>query len=230
VVEVGCGTGSLTFLVPEHADVARLQAIDYDAGFVAAARGRNSDPRITIARGDACRLGVSDEEFDRALSMLVLHYVSDPHLAVAQVRAGGRPGAVAAATVWDTFGGMPTVRLFWDSAAAIEPSAIDRRSTALFRPMTQPGELREAFAQAGFIDIEERALVIRMEFASFDDYWIPTVTGQGMHAEFMTGLPATTRERIENRVRAGYLCNRPDGPRSFASLAWAVRGVVPHAA
>jgi hypothetical protein len=38
-----------------------------------------------------------------------------------------------------------------------------------------------------------------------------------MHAEFMTSLPAPTRERIENRVRAGYLCNRPDGPRSFAS-------------
>jgi hypothetical protein len=94
--------------------------------------------------------------------------------------------------------------------------------------MTQAGELSQAFAQAGFIDVEERALVIRMEFASFDDYWIPTVTGQGMHAEFMTGLPAPARERIENKVRAGYLCNRPDGPRSFASFAWAVRGVVPH--
>jgi SAM-dependent methyltransferase len=221
VIEVGCGTGSLSFAVPEHAAVARLEAIDYDAGFVAAARDRNSDPRIRIARGDACRLDFCDEEFDRALSMLVLHYVSDPELAVAEMRG------VAAAAVWDTFGGMPTVRLFWDSAAAVEPSASDRRSTALLRPMTQPGELRQAFARAGFIDIVERALVIRMEFASFDDYWIPTVTGQGMHAEFMTGLPAPTRERIESRVRAGYLCNRPDGPRSFACLAWAVRGVVP---
>ena len=82
VIEVGCGTGSLSFVVPKHADVARLEAIDYDAGFVAAARDRNSDPRIRIARGDACRLAFSDEEFDRALSMLVLHYVSDPHLAV----------------------------------------------------------------------------------------------------------------------------------------------------
>jgi len=228
VIEVGCGTGSLTFVAPAHADVARLEAIDYDAGFVAAARDRNSDPRIRIARGDACRLGFSDQEFDRALSMLVLHYVSDPQLAVAEMRRVVRPGGVAAATVWDTFGGMPTLRLFWDSAAAIEPSASDRRSAALSRPMTAPGELRQAFAQAGFIDLDERALVIRMEFATFDDYWIPTVTGQGMHAEFMTSLPAPARERIENRVRAGYLCNRPDGPRSFASLAWAVRGVVPH--
>jgi ubiquinone/menaquinone biosynthesis C-methylase UbiE len=228
VIEVGCGTGSLSFVLPEHADVARLEAIDYDAGFVAAARDRNSDPRIRIARGDACCLAYSDEEFDRALSMLVLHYVTDPQLAVAEMRRVVRPGGVAAATVWDTFGGMPTLRLFWDSAAAVDPSAGERRSTALFRPMTQPGELRQAFAQAGFMDIVERALVIRMEFASFDDYWIPTVTGQGMHAEFMTGLPAPTRERIENSVRAGYLCNRPDGPRSFASFAWAVRGVVPH--
>jgi SAM-dependent methyltransferase len=228
VIEIGCGTGSLTFAVPEHANVGRLEAIDYDAGFVAAARNRNSHPGIRIAQGDACHLSFSDEVFDRALSMLVLHFVSNPQLAVAEMRRVVRPGGVAAATVWDTFGGMPAVRLFWDSASAIEPSANDRRSAALFRPMTQPGELGRAFAQAGFIDVAETALVVRMEFTNFDDYWIPTVTGQGTHAEFMSGLSGPTRERIKNSVRTGYLCNQPDGPRNFASLAWAVRGVVPH--
>jgi len=29
-------------------------------------------------------------------------------------------------------------------------------------------------------------------------------------------------------VRAAYLDGEPDGPRSYAALAWAVKGVVPH--
>ncbi len=93
--------------------------------------------------------------------------------------------------------------------------------------MTQSGELRGAFAKIGFLDVTETMLTIRMDFANFDDYWTPMITGQGTHAEFMASLPEPTHQRIEIAVRGGYLCNRPDGPRSFASVAWAVRGKVP---
>ncbi len=227
VIEVGCGTGSLTFTLTKHADVASVEAIDYDAQFVAAARERNADPRITIAEGDACNLQFADGDFDRALSMLVLHFVSDADRAIAEMRRVLRPGGIAAATVWDNFGGMPSVRLFWDSAAAIEPRAADRRNAGLIRPMTRPGELSRAFAGAGFRDVSETMLTIRMDFANFEDYWTPMITGQGTHAEFMASLTDPTRRRIEDAVRDGYLCNRPDGPRSFASVAWAVRGVAP---
>jgi hypothetical protein len=139
------------------------------------------------------------------------------------VRAGG----IVAATTWDTFGGMPSFRFFWDIAAAIEPSAIDRRSTVLVRPMTQSGEMREAFLRAGLVDVTEQMLVIRMEFADFADYLGPMMNSKGTHAEFFANLQPQTRARIEDAVRAAYLCGRNDGPRSFASVAWGTRGVVP---
>ena len=60
-----------------------------------------------------------------------------------------RPGGVVAATVWDTFGGMPSQRMFWDTFAAIEPNALKRRGAALVRPMTFPGEMTNAFNTAG---------------------------------------------------------------------------------
>jgi ubiquinone/menaquinone biosynthesis C-methylase UbiE len=227
VLEAGCGTGSLTFALPKRADVALIEAIDYEPKFVEAARERNSDPRINIQQGDACSLQFPDRTFDRALSMLVLHFVSDPERAIAEMRRVVRPGGVGAATVWDNFGGMPSVRMFWDTAAAVEPRAIDRRVSALVRRMTEPGEMRHAFSEAGFRDVAETMLTIRMDFANFDDYWIPTITGQGTHAEFMASLTEPARQRIEAAVREAYLCNRPDGPRSFPSVAWAVRGVVP---
>lgn len=227
VLEVGCGTGSLTFALPARADIAAVDAIDYEEKFVAAARERNTDSRINIRQGDACNLQFATGSFDRALSMLVLHFVSDPERAIAEMRRVVRPGGVAAATVWDNFGGTPSIRIFWEIAAAIEPSAIAQRDAAMIRPMTQSGELSDAFAKIGFADVTETMLTIRMDFANFDDYWTPIITGQGTSAAFIGNLSEPARQRIKSAVRSGYLCNRPDGPRGFANIAWAVRGTVP---
>jgi SAM-dependent methyltransferase len=224
---VGCGTGSLTFILSKHATFSRVEAVDYDPGFVAAARGRNEDSRINITVGDACSLQFADGVFDRALSMLVLHFVEEPERAIAEMGRVVHPGGVVAATVWDVFGGMPALRMFWDSTAALDPVANRRRNSALVRPLTQPSELRRAFERVGLLNVTETELAIRMDFTSFDDYWIPLRTGQGKHSEFMSALPQATRQRLENAVRASYLCGQADGPRTFVGVAWAVRGIVP---
>ena len=192
-----------------------------------AARERNKDTRINIQRGDACNLQFVDAQFDRALSMLVLHFVSDPERAIAEMRRVLRPEGIAAATVWDNFGGQPAFRMFWDTLAAIEPVAVERRSASLNRLTTRPGELAGMMSKMGFVGVTEAMLCIRMEFENFDDFWIPMMIGQGTHSAFLDSLPAPTRERIITAVRASYLCGQPDGPRSFASVAWAARGTVP---
>ena len=42
--------------------------------------------------------------------------------------------------------------------------------------MTFPGEMTRAFVGAGLQQIAEATLTIRMEFARFDDYWLPVCT------------------------------------------------------
>jgi ubiquinone/menaquinone biosynthesis C-methylase UbiE len=227
VVDIGCGTGSLTFELPRRASIRSVEAIDYEQQFVDAARERNADPRLNFQQGDACSLPFADGQFDRALSMLVLHFVADPYRAVAEMRRVVRPGGVAAATVWDNYGGQPSIRMFYDTLAAIEPRAIARRNAGLIRPMTLAGELCSAFTKAEFADVTETTLIVRMDFQHFEDYWIPQTTGQGTIAEFLSSLSTDTRQRLETAMRAAYLCGRPDGPRSFVSVAWAVRGTVP---
>jgi ubiquinone/menaquinone biosynthesis C-methylase UbiE len=228
VLDVGCGTGSLTFALPKQANIALVEAIDYEQQFVDAARERNTDARIHIQKGDACKLQFADGQFDRALSMLVLHFVSDPERAVSEMRRVVRPGGVVAATVWDNFGGQPANRMFWDTLAAIEPSASSRRNAVLLRVTTRPGELAGIFTKVGFRDVIETVLCIRMDFANFDDYWIP-ITRQGSSAACLETLSEAARQRIMDAVKAAYLCGDADGPRSFVSLAWAVRGTVPAA-
>jgi len=227
VLDIGCGTGNLTFALPARANIAAIEAVDYEAQFVEAARGRNNDPRINIQQGDACNLQFGDGQFDRALSMLVLHFVPDSDRAVSEMRRVVRPGGIAAATVWDNYGGQPGIRMFWDTLAAIEPQADSRRSAFLIRPTNRSHELASAFSKAGFADVTDAELSIRMEFANFDDYWIPLMAGQGTQAAYLQSLPEQTRQRIVTAVRNAYLAGQPDGPRSFVSVAWAARGTVP---
>jgi len=66
-----------------------------------------------------------------------------------------------------------------------------------------------------------------MEFTSFDDYWAPYVGRDGPGAEYVQSLEPAQRERLEDAVRAAYLDGEPDGPRSYAALAWAVKGIAP---
>ena len=56
VLDVGCGTGSLTFALARAADVGEVAAVDYSPVFVEEAIRRNTDPRVTIRQADACAL------------------------------------------------------------------------------------------------------------------------------------------------------------------------------
>src|SRR5438477_10895597 len=168
VLEIGCGTGSLTFTLPQKAALAGLTAIDHSEVYLAAAQAKNHDPRIRLEHGDGSALRFPDASFDRTLSMLVLPSVlPEPEMLVAEMRRVTRPGGVAAAAFWDTPGGTPHQRMFWDTAAALDDSAGSARDNTLSRPVYAPGALERMWAEAGFVEIDQRSLMIRMDFADF---------------------------------------------------------------
>ncbi|TPI46317.1 class I SAM-dependent methyltransferase [Mesorhizobium sp. B2-9-1] len=226
VLDVGCGTGSLTFELAKSGDLAEIQAIDFSPVFVAAAKERNTDPRVTIQQADATALPFDDNVFDRALALLVLHFVPEAGKAVAEMRRVTRPGGVVAAVVWDHYGGMTAMRMMIDTVAALSESGRQMRSRYCFQPMVQPGEMKRTFVEQGLADVTEAELMIRMDYADFDDFWAPIGAGEGPLGRYMT-LDAAERERVEAAVRDAYQAGRPDGPRSVANVAWACRGIVP---
>jgi ubiquinone/menaquinone biosynthesis C-methylase UbiE len=119
LLDVGCGTGSLTFALASEPGFSEITGIDFSPVFVEAANRRNTDPRITIRQGDACALPFEDGAFDSAMALLVLHFVPDADKAVAEMCRVVRPGGVAAAAVWDHLGGMPGMRMMVDTVAAL---------------------------------------------------------------------------------------------------------------
>ncbi len=227
VLDVGCGTGSLTFALAGHPGLGQIAAIDYSPVFVEAVSRRNTDPRVNVRQADACALPFEDAAFDRAMALLVLHFVPEAGKAVAEMRRVVRPGGMVAAVVWDHLGGMPGMRMMVDTVAALGEAGRQLRNRYCFQPMMQPGELKQTFVGQGLAEVMEAQLMIRMDYEDFDDYWGPIAGGEGPLGKYMVTLGAEERARTDAAVRDAYEAGRPDGPRSFANVAWAVRGVVP---
>lgn len=227
VLDVGCGTGALASEVLARSQPLEVHAVDVAETYVEYARARNPDPRCVFAVGDACSLGYSSNYFDRVLSLLVLHFVPKPIDAIAEMRRVAKPGATVGAAVWDARGGFVANRLFFDTAAALDRRGSLRRAKNYTRPLTRPGELAAAWRNAGLLDVVDAQISIRMEFADFQDYWSPYLGRDGPGAEYVGSLTPDERARLEAAVRDAYLDGEPDGPRSYAALAWAVKGIAP---
>lgn len=227
VLDVGCGTGCLADALKRRSNFRQLLGVDFSPAYVAHAARCNSDPRVTFEVGDACALGQSGRAFDRVLALLVLHFVPRAEQAIAEMLRVAKPGATVAAAVWDARGGFVANRIFFDTAAALDSKAGERRARNYTRPMTRPGELGDAWRASGLENVVESTLAIRMEFTSFSDYWAPYEGKDGPGAEYMGTLSGAERARVRDAVKLAYLDGEADGPRSYAALAWAAKGTVP---
>ena len=79
----------------------------------------------------------------------------------------------------------------------------------------------------GLTNVMEVPLVVDCEYPSFTEYWATFTGGQGIISGALMALPDDERETIKHHVRAGYLVELPDGPRSFPMMFRVVRGLVP---
>jgi SAM-dependent methyltransferase len=227
VLDVGCGTGSLSLALAARPEPAAIVGFDIAEPYVAYAATRSADPRLSFVSGDAVSMKFPTARFDRCYSLLALNFMLNPSAALGRMVRATRPGGTVAAAVWDFAGGLVYQRIFWDSAAALDPAADRARARHYSSPFTGPGELSAAFAAAGLEHVHDASLTIRIEYAGFDDYWAPIANAQGPVGDYVNSLPAERLGALEEVVRAAYLAGKPDGPRSMAATAWAAKGVVP---
>ena len=165
VLDVGCGTGSLTFLLAERAPaIVSLSAIDVAPSYIAYAKANNRDPRVVFEDADAGSLPFPDASFDHCLSLLALHLMSEPGRAMGEMVRVTRPGGTIAGAVWDVRGGLPHARMFLDTAAMFDPAAVAVRDRYMTVPLAQTGELAALWRSHGLEDIEQTTVSVRFDF------------------------------------------------------------------
>jgi SAM-dependent methyltransferase len=218
-LDVGCGTGQLSSRILERARPAALACVDPSGSFVETARMRLGD-RADCRVADAANLPFEDGSFDAVVSGLVLNFVPDVAAAVAEQARVTR--GLVGAYVWDYAEGMQMLKLFWDEAAAVDPSAAELDEGARF-PIAREDALRDAFGTAGLQDVESRAIEVPTVFKDFDDLWKPFLGGQGPAGALAVGLGQEPREELRERLRARVPVGA-DGSIALSARAWAVKG------
>lgn len=223
-LDVGCGTGSLCAAILDRCAPARLVGVEPSEGFLKlAAQGLAGRAELHVA--NAASIPLPDAELDAVVSGLVLNFVPDVPQALAEMRRVSKPGGLIAAYVWDYEDQMELIRHFWDAAVSLDSGARQLHEGVRF-PICRPGALSSAFGRAGMSNIEVTAVDVVADFASFEDYWLPFLGGQGPAPAYAMSLAEEQRSSLRAAVRAR-LPVRPDNTVTLNARAWAVRATTP---
>jgi SAM-dependent methyltransferase len=199
--------------------------MDLSEAFLAYARSKTDDPRISFESGDAQNLRFSDASFDQCLALLVVRFIPDAPKAAREMRRVTRPGGVVATAMWDNTGGNELNESLWDTALSLDSNAPQDKDTPGSYGTAE--ELISLWATAGLRKIEVKNIVFPCGFDSFDDFWQPLTEGQGPAGAYLRRISEDHRTALRERLRENLFGNRADGAFTLAAKAWAVRGVAP---
>lgn len=220
-VDIGCGNGAFTELLVQRCQPAHIDAFDPSEGQLAYARTRlPAGAPVSWRLGDAMKLALNDASCDAATMALVLFFVPDPKVGVAEMVRVLRSGGVAAAYHWDILnGGFPL-------------SAIGAEMMKLGVPPRMPPsaaastlEASEAlWKEAGLRDVRTTQFTVERQFDSFEAYWNSAANSNSMKPMF-DALSAEQRELLKGNVRQRL--GAGDGVLTVSARANAVCGTKP---
>ena len=220
-LDIGCGNGAFTELIVDRCNPSSVQALDPSPGQLAYARSRlSAGAPVTWAEGDAMRLPAADGASDAAVMALVLFFVPEPAVGVAQMCRAVRSGGVVAAYHWDILGGgFPLA----DIGAEMLQLGIPPRLPPSVAASTIDASAA-LWKDAGLHDVRTCQITVQRRFDSFDDYWNSAAFSNTLRPMF-DAMPAERRELLRANVRRRL--HAGDGPLSVSARANAVSGIKP---
>lgn len=124
---------------------------------------------------------------------------------------------------------MPSSSYFWETVSQILPKEQASKEAKERVPAgySNVDTMAELWANLGLTNVKTAELEIKMEFASFEDYWKPFLGGATPTSSYATTLTDDQQVALASRLRSRILENGPDRCFSIPATALAVRGYVP---
>lgn len=218
VLDVGCGPGGLTAVLVTRVGASNVAAIDPAPQFAAACQVRH--PGTDVRTGVAEDLPWPDNEFDAALSSLVIGFMTDPDLGIREMARVTRPGGVVAACMWDVAsGGMTMLARFWEAVRQVAPDAPGERGMA----GTAEGDIAQRFRRIGLADVVDGTLTTHADYTGFEDFWQPFTLGVGPAGQYLRSLPPARQAEVRQACRRTV----PDSAFRLEARACFARGTGP---
>lgn len=219
-LDVGCGNGAFSEMIVQRLQPARLDGIDPSLAQIAYAQGRAGTQGGHFQVGDAMALPYADNSVDDAVMALVIFFVPDPALGVAEMARVTRSGGVVSAYAWDLIGGGFPYAMMLDAfrALGMEPPMPPQAAVAT------PAGLRGLWQGAGLTNIQTTTINVERVFSSFEDFWSTALLGP-IIAPVITAMQPAELEKMQAMVRES-LSFDAQGQVICKAWSYAVSGVV----
>lgn len=220
-LDVGCGNGAFTDLILARCAPSNVVGIDPSEAQLDYARALPSLREAKFLVGDAMALPFPDDDFDIAVMPLVIFFVPEPAVGVAEMVRVVRPGGLVCAYAWDMpGGGFPYNTL----RADLEASGL-----AVPKPPSPEASGTEAmqtlWMDAGLEDVQTRPITVQRTFADIDDYWT-TVRGAPSVGGLIASMTSEQQALLKARLHARFSADA-SGHITLSARANAVIGRVP---
>jgi SAM-dependent methyltransferase len=221
-LDVGCGTGILSEAVVQRCAPASVAAVDpSQAQIDAAAQGPVAD-RVRFQVADAQQLPFAAATFDVVASALVINFLPDRALALAEMFRVARPHGLVAAYVWDFAGELspsgPLRRAM--RGLGIEPPAVPGADASRIEA------LQSLFAAAALEEIQTRTIDVALSYPDFDDFWQAQTPVHAPTTQAIAALDKAGRTRLRQAV-ATVLPPGPGGVIGYWARANAIKASAP---
>ena len=166
-VDIGCGNGTFTEQIYNACEPANIQALDPSPEQIDFALRRIESNNVSFQVGDAMSLPFDADRFDYATMALVLFFVPDPAVGVAEMVRVTKPGGSVSAYVWDLVeGGAP----FESIMAQMRNLDIDS-PRPLSAEISEQSRLVETWNDAGLTNVEVKRISVDRTFTNFTEFW-----------------------------------------------------------
>lgn len=166
-VDIGCGNGAFTAQIIEKCAPCKVEGIDPSDAQVEGAKKLSWKVPVNFQTGDAMALPYDSDSFDIGVMALVLFFVPEPAVGLAEMKRVVKPGGTVAAYVWDVFEeGLPISEFHNELRSRDIEFALPPSSEA-----SKYEVLKDLWEKADLSSIETKRIDVERTFNDFDEYW-----------------------------------------------------------